>query len=383
MSTNIRGNFDGVKENNLIGWVFDPNHHPAEVMAMIDGEFVAFAEANNYRPDLERAGYNNGLCGFRIAIPEQFLEGGTHKVELWLEGGQHRLGPALTFQSPDAAPVPPAATKNATVEPQAIPAGAPTKAGDETAAAKAVPESKPATPAKAAKPVIDAAADQAKVPNKAPAAPKEAKPFAPGKGKAALIPKIDAKSAAFNTIQRSVSESSIFNGAIGTLNKFCNLYADNPYYERLRLAARGTTRLDCFVQISNTLSRVDQAREGQLPKVGPLVSIIMPAHNREDLIDDAIRSVLAQSYKRFELIICDDFSRDNTVAAIKSFKDPRIILTKHAEQKGAAAARNSSLKLARGDIIAYLDSDNVWHPRYLEIMLEELASWPEIGRAHV
>ncbi|WP_082462646.1 glycosyltransferase [Sphingobium sp. Leaf26] len=400
MSTTIRGNFDGVKENNLVGWVFDPANHPSEVMAMIDGEFIAFAEANNYRPDLERAGVNNGLCGFRIAIPEQFLEGGTHKVELWLEGGQRRLGPAFTFQSPSPAPSSPTAAKVEAPEPKAGPADSPAKPGNDTVTAKAAtqakpaPEAKPATdvepaaktppatetkPAKVAKTAINMPAQPAKAPtkeSKAPAATKEAKPFVPGKGKAALIPKIDAKSAAFNTIQRSVSESSIFNGTIGALNKFCNLYAENPYYERLRLAARGTTRLDCFVQISNTLSRVDQAREGQLPKVGPLVSIIMPAHNREDLIDDAIRSVLAQSYKRFELIICDDSSQDNTVAAIKSFKDPRIILTKHAEQKGAAAARNSSLKLARGDIIAYLDSDNVWHPRYLEIMLEELANWP-------
>ncbi|WCP14234.1 hypothetical protein sphantq_02678 [Sphingobium sp. AntQ-1] len=425
MSTTIYGNFDGVQQNNLVGWVFDPANHPSEVMAMIDGEFVAFAAANNYRADLERAGVNNGLCGFRIAIPGQFLKGGSHKVELWLNGGQRRLAPAFTFQSTDAASPPPPRPAEQKVEtppaqpaPQATPAPETKPAPEAKAAAKAPPaveakpalsakpapeplktavealpaaEAKPALPAKPApeplktaveapknaadvKPASAKTAKPAHTDAKTPAAP--AKPFVPGKGKSALIPKIDAKSAAFNTTQRSVSESLIFNGAIGALNKFCNLYTETPYYERLRLAARGTTRLDCFVQITTTLSRIDQAREGQLPKVGPLVSIIMPAHNREDLIDDAIQSALAQSYKNFELIICDDCSKDDTVAVIKSFKDPRIVLTRHQEQKGAAAARNSSLKLARGEIIAYLDSDNVWHPRYLEIMLEELANWP-------
>ena len=100
----------------------------------------------------------------------------------------------------------------------------------------------------------------------------------------------------------------------------------------------------------------------------PLVSIIMPTLNRAEIIGDSIRSVIEQAYKNWELFVCDDASTDNTESVVADFKDSRIRYRK-LEKGGAAAARNAGLKEARGAFIAYLDSDNYWHPAYLAKMV--------------
>ena len=84
----------------------------------------------------------------------------------------------------------------------------------------------------------------------------------------------------------------------------------------------------------------------------------------------------AQTHRNFELLVCDDGSRDATPATLAAIEDGRLRVFRHAEKRGAAAARNTCLGEARGDYIAYLDSDNLWHPRYLELMLEAFERWP-------
>jgi glycosyltransferase involved in cell wall biosynthesis len=108
-----------------------------------------------------------------------------------------------------------------------------------------------------------------------------------------------------------------------------------------------------------------------------LVSVVMPVRNRETLVAEAIESVLAQRHRHWELIVVDDGSEDGTAAAVASFHgDPRIRLERIAH-RGAAAARNHGLRLARGDLIAYLDSDNLWFPRFLAAAAAALAANPE------
>jgi glycosyltransferase involved in cell wall biosynthesis len=107
----------------------------------------------------------------------------------------------------------------------------------------------------------------------------------------------------------------------------------------------------------------------------PLVSIVMPTHNRADEIDDAIRSVIEQDYGNWQLFVCDDASTDDTESVVARFHDNRILYLK-LPKAGAAAARNKGLARAEGDIIAYLDSDNCWHPRYLSRMLLALLERP-------
>ncbi len=100
-------------------------------------------------------------------------------------------------------------------------------------------------------------------------------------------------------------------------------------------------------------------------KEPPLVSVIMPMRDRADVVGDAVRSVLAQSHENFELIVVDDGSRDDSVEVVRGFGDPRLRLIEYDQAAGVSAARNRGLAAARGDLIAYLDSDNTWKPDYL------------------
>lgn len=99
-------------------------------------------------------------------------------------------------------------------------------------------------------------------------------------------------------------------------------------------------------------------------RLSPLVSIIMPTFNRAYVIADGIQSVLDQTYQNWELLICDDGSTDNTEGVIGQFEDNRIRYFKLPKGNGPVA-RNFGLKYASGDYIAYLDSDNIWHPQHL------------------
>jgi glycosyltransferase involved in cell wall biosynthesis len=98
-----------------------------------------------------------------------------------------------------------------------------------------------------------------------------------------------------------------------------------------------------------------------------LVSIITPLYNSNDFVANTIRSVLAQTYQNWELIIIDDASTDRSVKIVESFatEDERIKLIKLGSKKGPATARNRGIKKAVGRYIAFLDSDDLWHEEKL------------------
>lgn len=101
-----------------------------------------------------------------------------------------------------------------------------------------------------------------------------------------------------------------------------------------------------------------------------LVSIVMPAYNSAAFIAEAITSVLAQTYENWELLIIDDCSTDSTEKVIAPFlNDARIRYLKNECNSGAAITRNRALQEARGEWIAFLDSDDVWMPEKLERQL--------------
>ncbi|MCB1786260.1 MAG: glycosyltransferase [Gammaproteobacteria bacterium] len=106
----------------------------------------------------------------------------------------------------------------------------------------------------------------------------------------------------------------------------------------------------------------------------PLVSVVMPNYNRAALLPRAVRSVFAQTYPYFELIVIDDGSEDDSMTVLQQLQQSdarvRIVQRSHA---GVSAARNAGLAAARGDLIAYLDSDNRWHPDFLRLMTEHFA----------
>lgn len=102
-----------------------------------------------------------------------------------------------------------------------------------------------------------------------------------------------------------------------------------------------------------------------------LVSIITPSYKSSNFISYTIESVLAQTYKNWEMIIVDDFSPDNSNQVIEKYckKDNRIKLVKLEINVGAAQARNKALEFASGRYIAFLDSDDIWYPSKLEKQL--------------
>jgi len=114
----------------------------------------------------------------------------------------------------------------------------------------------------------------------------------------------------------------------------------------------------------------------------PLVSVIMPCWNAAATLATAIRSVQAQQLAGWELIVVDDGSTDGSAALAAGCADPRVRLVRLPGNGGPAAARNRGLAAARGRIIAYLDADNWWDPRYLTVMAAALLAAPEWDAAY-
>lgn len=99
-----------------------------------------------------------------------------------------------------------------------------------------------------------------------------------------------------------------------------------------------------------------------------LVSIITPLYNCSDFLKQTIQSILFQTYQNWEVIMVDDCSSDNSVSIAQEFveRDHRIKLVQLEKNSGAAVARNKAIEAATGRFIAFLDSDDLWHPQKLE-----------------
>jgi glycosyltransferase involved in cell wall biosynthesis len=102
-------------------------------------------------------------------------------------------------------------------------------------------------------------------------------------------------------------------------------------------------------------------------------SVILPTFNDAENIVNAIDSVLSQTEKDFEVIVIDDASTDETYKILEeNIKDKRVRITRHEINMGPGAARNTGLKEARGQYVAFLDSDDLWHPKFLENFASEI-----------
>jgi glycosyltransferase involved in cell wall biosynthesis len=98
----------------------------------------------------------------------------------------------------------------------------------------------------------------------------------------------------------------------------------------------------------------------------PKVSVIIPTHNRADLLQSAISSVLNQTFNEFEIIVIDDHSTDSTSSVVAGFNDQRIKYIQNKGKNGPSVARNLGINNARGEYIAFLDDDDEWLPAKLE-----------------
>ena len=112
--------------------------------------------------------------------------------------------------------------------------------------------------------------------------------------------------------------------------------------------------------------------------ISPRVSVIIPTYNRAHLIGRSIRSVLNQTYQDFELIVVDDGSTDNTEEVVLSFGSEKTRYIRHEKNRGAGAARNTGIRVARGEYIAFQDSDDEWYPNRLDEISEFMEDQKDI-----
>jgi len=106
----------------------------------------------------------------------------------------------------------------------------------------------------------------------------------------------------------------------------------------------------------------------------PLVSVVIPTHNRWPMLCDAIGSVLGQSYEGFEVIVVDDGSQDKTLENLKRYGLPLRVISQ--SRRGVAAARNLGARSSHGKYLAFLDSDDLWRPRKLEVQVAFMEERP-------
>ena len=110
-----------------------------------------------------------------------------------------------------------------------------------------------------------------------------------------------------------------------------------------------------------------------MPSATPAVSVVIPTYNHAQFLGQALHSVLAQTCTAWEAIVVNNYSQDNTAEIVAAFDDPRIRLVNFRNHGIIAASRNHGIQLAQTDLVAFLDSDDVWYPRKLEICLDAIA----------
>jgi glycosyltransferase involved in cell wall biosynthesis len=108
------------------------------------------------------------------------------------------------------------------------------------------------------------------------------------------------------------------------------------------------------------------------------VSVVIPLYNKAPHIGRALESVLSQTIPTAEIIVIDDGSTDGSDKIVQTFADPRIRLV-HQENQGASVARNRGIAISTGDLIAFLDADDAWHPRFIEVIQEMRKKFPQAG----
>src|SRR6478672_4594673 len=119
------------------------------------------------------------------------------------------------------------------------------------------------------------------------------------------------------------------------------------------------------------------------PRSDPLVSILVPAYNAEATLAETLQSALASSYSRLEIVLVDDGSTDATATIAETFarQDERVRFFRQPH-RGVSAALNFGLVQIRGELVARLDSDDLWHPTKLERQVELLATDSTVALAY-
>jgi glycosyltransferase involved in cell wall biosynthesis len=111
----------------------------------------------------------------------------------------------------------------------------------------------------------------------------------------------------------------------------------------------------------------------------PAVSVVLPTYDRATMLPRAIASVLRQDFADFELIVVDDASRDDTPTVLSALQDARVRVIRLHSNKGQANARNIGIREARAPLLAFQDSDDVWHLNKLRMQVDAIARMPDVS----
>ncbi|WP_293895290.1 glycosyltransferase family A protein [Flavobacterium sp.] len=111
--------------------------------------------------------------------------------------------------------------------------------------------------------------------------------------------------------------------------------------------------------------------------MSPIFSIVIPLYNKEKFVLNALQSVFNQTFENYEILIVEDASTDKSLDVILNIKSEKVIIIKHVSNKGLSAARNTGVKNAKSNYIAFLDADDYWKDTYLEELFLLIKSFPE------
>ena len=109
----------------------------------------------------------------------------------------------------------------------------------------------------------------------------------------------------------------------------------------------------------------------------PFFSVIIPLYNKEKFVENAVRSILAQTFTDYEIIIVDDCSTDKSLEIASGIISDTITIIRHDKNKGLSASRNTGIKAANAYYITLLDADDLWKPNYLEKLFSLIQEFPE------
>ncbi|MGQ2982722.1 glycosyltransferase family 2 protein [Flavobacterium sp.] len=111
----------------------------------------------------------------------------------------------------------------------------------------------------------------------------------------------------------------------------------------------------------------------------PYFSVVIPLYNKRNYITATLNSVLGQTFTDFEIIVVDDASTDDSLAIAQQIEDSRIHFVSHEKNKGLSASRNTGIRNAQAEYIAFLDADDIWQPQFLETIHGLIQKYPEAG----
>src|SRR6266550_7359975 len=107
-------------------------------------------------------------------------------------------------------------------------------------------------------------------------------------------------------------------------------------------------------------------------------SVVIPTYNRGRVVGEAIESALGQRHRELEILVVDDGSTDDTAERVAGFRDRRLRYIRR-EHAGVSSARNAGIAVASGDLVSFLDSDDLWKPDKLGADIDALARYPSAG----